>query len=210
MKAARAIAAAVVLANAGCAFEPLVWTHATAGPVDLERDVAQCRYEATAATASYSTGPTARTRSGAIAQGFGEGLTRSMRGAELLNLCLRARGWYQVRQSAFVYPAGPPAPLPTEPVPRVRSEYTHPLPPSVEPGLPAVPDVVTAPRSRDNQRGRWAYAAERVAVFYFPSCETPRALLTHSNVKTEFFEVACAGPGMPIPIQCDYADCSLQ
>lgn len=202
----KAASAALVALLGACAYDPLVWTHRISGAAEYDRDAAQCRYEANLATASYSTGPTARTRGGAIAQGIGEGLTRGMRQGDLMTLCMQARGWYQVRQSAFVYPHTPPVPIPPESVPRVRSEYEAPLPRSTDSAPPATPDAPVPQPARDPASGRWAYAAERVSAFYFP-CEAPRAHLTSSNVRTEFFEVVCAS-GMSVPIQCDYAECT--
>lgn len=84
---------ALVLLLAGCA-QPVVWYKDGATAQDFERDKAQCIYEINVATASYSSGPTARTNSGAIAQGIGEGMTISMRQHELYGLCMRARGYY--------------------------------------------------------------------------------------------------------------------
>jgi len=92
----------------GCGSPP-VWVKPGATQADFEQDVARCRYEAAAATASYSTGPTARGLSGAMAQGFGEGLTSGMRQIELVKLCLEAKGYSQQVVSTKV--AEVPAPV---------------------------------------------------------------------------------------------------
>ena len=122
----------------------------------------------------------------------------------LVTLCMQARGWYQVRPDAFVFSEGT-LPVPPNAVPRVQSAYTLPLPLS---GEPSAPDVAAPSPTRDKATGRWAYAAERVTAFHF-RCEQPRAYLTSSSIRTEFFEVVCAS-GMSVPIQCDYAECALQ
>jgi hypothetical protein len=76
-----------------CAAQP-VWYKDGATHADFEQDKNRCIYEAHAATASYSSGNTARTHSGAVAQGIGDGLNISMRQGELYGLCMRARGYY--------------------------------------------------------------------------------------------------------------------
>ncbi len=83
---------ASVLMLAGCA-SPYMWAKQGATPADYDRDLARCRYEAAAATAGYSTGRAAPTMSGAIAQGFGEGMAIGMRRSELIDLCLQANGY---------------------------------------------------------------------------------------------------------------------
>ena len=70
-----------------------VWVKEGATEAGFERDKAQCQYEAAAATANYNTGPTARGYSGAVAQGIGEGIAIGMRQAELIQLCLQAKGY---------------------------------------------------------------------------------------------------------------------
>lgn len=84
----------------GCAQAP-VWSKQGATQSDFERDVAQCKYEAAVATASYNTGPTARSRYGAVLQGIDEGIAIGARQGELIQLCLVARGYS--RQSSQEY-----------------------------------------------------------------------------------------------------------
>jgi hypothetical protein len=84
---------ALILLLAGCA-QPMTWYKEGGSQAEYEQDVARCTYEAHAATASYSQGQTARTNSGAVAQGIGEGMTMSMRQRDLAILCMRARGYY--------------------------------------------------------------------------------------------------------------------
>lgn len=87
---------ALLVVLTGCATptgHKYMWMKNGASQADFDRDKAQCNYEAVAATASYSTGPTARTSSGAFVQGFGEGMARGIRQNELIELCLTARGY---------------------------------------------------------------------------------------------------------------------
>jgi hypothetical protein len=77
---------------AGCA-SPYTWVKNGSTPVDYERDIARCRYEAAAATAGYSTGRVAPTMGGAVAQGFGEGMAIGIRQSELVMLCMQANGY---------------------------------------------------------------------------------------------------------------------
>lgn len=201
-----ASAVIVTLLLTACAFEPLVWTHPNYGLAEYDRDSAQCRYEARHATESYTTVYTAR---GAAALGLSEGTAAALHEGEVVSLCMRARGWYQVRTSAFVYKQ-PPVPLPSDPVPRTRPEYTLPLPPSGEAATSSTPAIAVYRSAREQATGgRWRYMAENVTAFYFP-CDNPRAYLVSSDVRTEFYEVTCAGAPMSIPIQCDYGECALQ
>lgn len=70
-----------------------MWVKDGATQADFDRDRAQCLYEANLATASYSTGPTARGYGNAAAQGFGEGMAMAIRQGELGVLCMQARGY---------------------------------------------------------------------------------------------------------------------
>src|SRR5688572_28681681 len=63
----------LLLLLTGCAPQ-WQWKHPHGDQAQFNRDVAQCEYEGAQATASYSHGATARTTSGAISQGIGEGL----------------------------------------------------------------------------------------------------------------------------------------
>ena len=84
----------VVALLSGCA--QTAWVRPPGGPAfNLGQDSAQCEYESFAATASYGSGPTARTVGGAIGQGFGEGIAIALRRNELFALCMRARGYSQ-------------------------------------------------------------------------------------------------------------------
>lgn len=99
------ILAAAVLA--GCAYEPLIWTHRTSGATDYERDSAQCRNEATYGAANYNA---------------------------LVTYCMRVRGWYQVQSNPLHSDQTVPVPLAR--APRVRSAHTLPPPVTGEPSAP--------------------------------------------------------------------------
>jgi len=77
---------------AGCA-SPHVWVKSGASQDDFSRDLARCRYESAAATAGYGTGRVSPTMGGALAQGFGEGMTIGLRQSELMTLCMQANGY---------------------------------------------------------------------------------------------------------------------
>ena len=79
-----------------CASQPSYeWRHPSGDRAKFDKDFAQCQYEAAQATAGYSQGQTARTNSGAFAQGFGEGLEIGARRNELGVLCMKAKGYTQ-------------------------------------------------------------------------------------------------------------------
>lgn len=121
----------------------------------------------------------------------------------LVTRCMQGRGWYQVQANPLRNDQNTPVPLTA--VPRVSGAYTLPLPIT---GEPSSPDLAAPPSVRDRQGGRWRYAAERAAGFYFASCELPRAYLTSAvGLRTEFFEVVCAS-GRSVEMQCDYAECA--
>lgn len=106
---------APLMALAGCAHQQTMWVRDGATQADFERDRAQCVYEANAATASYSSGPTRRSMSGAIAQGIEDGITIGLRQRELAMLCMKARGYAEVPIGYLPpEPAPPPQPVPTQ------------------------------------------------------------------------------------------------
>lgn len=86
------IVAGSLMALTGCA-PNYMWVKEGATQSEFDRDKAQCQYEASSSMANYNTGPTARGASGAAAQGIGEGIAIGMRKAELIQLCLQAKGY---------------------------------------------------------------------------------------------------------------------
>lgn len=73
------------------------WVKEGATRQDFKRDLAQCEYEAAGSVSSYSTGQTAYTAAGAMAQGAAEGAVKGLRRSELTSLCLKARGYIQAK-----------------------------------------------------------------------------------------------------------------
>ncbi len=70
-----------------------VWVKEGATKEGFEKDVLQCKYEASVATSSYSTGRIAGSTYGAISQGIAEGIAVGTRKNELIQLCLQAKGY---------------------------------------------------------------------------------------------------------------------
>jgi len=60
---------------------------------DVQRDEAQCKYEAQAATASLKSTPRDNTTGGAISTGIADGIVIAERQLELVDACMRARGY---------------------------------------------------------------------------------------------------------------------
>jgi hypothetical protein len=81
------------LALSGCATQPAYeWRHMThSDPAQLARDKAQCDYEATSATASYA--PNSRGYRTSTVAGIADAIAIGQRQGELIQLCLRARGY---------------------------------------------------------------------------------------------------------------------
>ena len=80
----------------GCATQQFIWVKSDQNQMDYSRDLAQCEYEGKLATASYSSGPTARGANNAAIQGMFEGLEISGRRQDLMLSCMKARGYQQV------------------------------------------------------------------------------------------------------------------
>lgn len=202
--------APICLAIFGCA-APVVWQKVGGTAEEFERDKNQCIYEANAATASYSQGQTARTRSGAIAQGFGEGLTMALRQRELAVLCMRARGYY---------PA--PAPTPThyvEQQPTSTGTASRAEPPPVRPAPVIVPasrsvggdaysrmnQQVEAPTAAPAKIGKFTYEAEQLAKSE-QCAPSPTATLTASGAGFENFSIPCSN-GDALAVRCEMGNC---
>lgn len=188
MKAA--LVAPCILALTGCAHHNMMWVKEGATQADFERDRSQCIYESAAATGSYNpSGATARTYSGAIAQGIGDGIAIGLRRAEIAVLCMQARGYRQVPiGTAGVTPAAAPpysAPDPRESMNR--------------PVTPEPPHTVLV--------GRWSYNVERTARE--EKChDTPVARLASDVGDAEMYSVRCAD-GSTLMLRCDSGNCRV-
>jgi hypothetical protein len=88
---------APLLAVAACASPVKEWTHDTAATSRLDQDKAQCDYEAKAATASYSTSPSDNKMSSAIGTGIGDGIAIAEKRIELINECMKVKGYRPAR-----------------------------------------------------------------------------------------------------------------
>lgn len=78
----------------GCATGQVMWIKSDYTPEQFEKDKRQCVYEVQLATATYGSGQaTARTNSGAIAQGFGNGMAIAMTERRLAIACMEAKGY---------------------------------------------------------------------------------------------------------------------
>ena len=188
------IALIASFAVTGC-IAPPDWYKDGATVQEFERDRAQCVYEANAATAGYSQGQTARTQSGAIAQGFGEGLTMALRQRELAILCMRAKGYIDVpagtaRPAPVV--ARPPEKLTPEPVTIYRTEgVNYGDPESLKP-----PSV-----------GAMSFEVERIARD--EKChDSPQARLVASGPGFETYSVVCSGSDA-LSLRCELTNCKV-
>ena len=92
----RAIAiATVLLAVTGCSTSPDRWTKSDVPRSQADADLAQCRYQAKAATASYRSTPTAsdEKETGGLGTAVGDGIVIAQTQVDLTNDCMRARGY---------------------------------------------------------------------------------------------------------------------
>lgn len=83
---------ALLLVGCGPSF---MWVKSGATQQEFDQDMARCQYEAASSTASYSYAPTSYGMAGSISSGFAEGFEVGMRKNELINLCMRAKGYSQ-------------------------------------------------------------------------------------------------------------------
>ena len=85
-----------------CATSPAGWQKSGAPMSELERDKAQCTYEAKAATASYKSQPSKPGEAAAI----GDGVVIAEKQIELTNECMKARGYVPGKQAKSSVAAG--------------------------------------------------------------------------------------------------------
>ena len=78
---------------AACSTSPKGWTKPGATAADVERDQAQCRYEAKSATASYTSTPTQPGNTAAMGAAVGDGVVIAEKQIELTNDCMKLRGY---------------------------------------------------------------------------------------------------------------------
>lgn len=87
---------ALIGALAACSTSPRGWQKSGTAASDVERDQAQCDYEAKAATASYKSTPSKPGDTAAMGAAVGDGVVIAEKRIELTNDCMKARG-YQPR-----------------------------------------------------------------------------------------------------------------
>ncbi len=80
-------------ALSACTTSPSSWEKSGTAMSELERDKAQCTYEAKAATASYKSQPSKPGEAAAMGAAIGDGIIVAEKQIELTNECMKARGY---------------------------------------------------------------------------------------------------------------------
>ena len=83
----------LILGLTACATSPSGWQKSGAPVSDVDRDKAQCTYEAKAATASYKSQPSKPGEAAAMGAAIGDGVVIAEKQVELTNECMKARGY---------------------------------------------------------------------------------------------------------------------
>ena len=97
MRTLTALAAIATLLLSACATSPSGWQKSGVPVSDLDRDKAQCHYEAQAATASYKSQPSKPGEAAAMGAAIGDGIVIAEKQIELTNECMKARGYVPAR-----------------------------------------------------------------------------------------------------------------
>nr|WP_297525317.1 hypothetical protein [uncultured Roseateles sp.] len=85
---------AVSITLGGCATSHRQWEKADAPMSQVEKDKAECDYEAKAATASYSTASSGKeSGSESMGRAVGDGIVIAEKRIELTNECMKVRGY---------------------------------------------------------------------------------------------------------------------
>jgi hypothetical protein len=91
---AAAIGVAVSIGLGGCTTSPKGWEKSDAPMSQVDKDRAECEYQAKAATASYSTSDAAKdSKTDAMGKAVGDGIVIAEKRIELTNDCMKARGY---------------------------------------------------------------------------------------------------------------------
>ncbi len=85
--------ATVAICCVACSTAPAGWQRPGAAAADIDRDKAQCAYEAKAATASYSSTPSKPGETARMGAAVGDGIVIAEKQVELTNECMKARGY---------------------------------------------------------------------------------------------------------------------
>jgi hypothetical protein len=86
-----AFAASLLLA--GCTSSNKHWVKDGTPRSDADQALADCKYEAEAATVGVGTNTRPKTWNGAVSDGIGDGAVRGMDEAKLTNSCMKAKGF---------------------------------------------------------------------------------------------------------------------
>ncbi len=84
---------AASLLIAGCTTSDQQWVRDGAPQSDADQALAECKYEAEAATVTIGANNRPKTWGDAISEGVASGVVRGMDEAELVNSCMRAKGF---------------------------------------------------------------------------------------------------------------------
>lgn len=84
---------AASLLVAGCATEDPQWVRDDTPQSEADRALAQCKYEAEAATATVGANNHPATFGDAVSEGVASGVARGMEEADLVKSCMKARGF---------------------------------------------------------------------------------------------------------------------
>jgi len=89
------LALAASLALSGCVSENKPWVRDDATRSDADQALADCKYQAEAATIGIGANDHPKTWTDAIGQGIGDGVVRAMDENELIKSCMEAKGFRQ-------------------------------------------------------------------------------------------------------------------
>ena len=82
-----------IVCLAACTTSVNHWSRPGAIQADVDKDKSQCEYQAKAATASYSSTPSDKSMSAAVGAGVGDGIVVAEKQIDLVNDCMRLRGY---------------------------------------------------------------------------------------------------------------------
>jgi len=94
MRIAFAAVTSACLSLAGCAGNDKPWVSDGANRSAADQALAECKYQAEAATIGIGAAEHPKTWSDAISKGIGDGVVRAMDEAELVKDCMKAKGYH--------------------------------------------------------------------------------------------------------------------
>lgn len=84
-----------LLAIGGCTTTEKTWVRDGTARSDADQALAECRYQAKAATITIGSNSHPKTWNDAIGTGIGDGIVRAMDEAELVKACMSSKGFRQ-------------------------------------------------------------------------------------------------------------------